>query len=200
MNNIYNEDCKVTINRNLDYDYVITSPPDFSELGIDCKDILAYKTFLKDRLSILKPKGNLITIFISNRKYGGGIIEKDRMVVDIMKDCGWDLQSKRVWIKSYKINQFRPNYTNILTFRKYKRFVPHLPDCWFEEFKSVGKDYTYNFSETIIKELISKLTNENDIVYDPFIGSGTTLKVCNHLNRKCIGSEIDKNVFNNFLK
>lgn len=98
------------------------------------------------------------------------------------------------------INLYRPNYTNILTFRKYKQFVPHLPDCWFDEFKSASKDYTYNFSETIIKELISKLTNENDIVYDPFIGSGTTLKVCNHLNRECIGSEINTETFNKFLK
>jgi DNA modification methylase len=37
-------------------------------------------------------------------------------------------------------------------------------------------------------------------VFDPFIGSGTTLKVCNELNRQCIGSEINTDTFNKFLK
>ena len=200
MNKLYNEDCLVTLNRNLDYDYVITSPPDFSELGWETTEINKYTNFLKERLGKLNPKGNLVTIFISNRKSDGGIIEKDRLVIDIMLDKGWYLQSKKIWVKSYKINQFRPNYTNILTFRKYKRFVPHIPDCWYDEFKSASKDYTYNFSETIVKEFIEKVTNENDTIFDPFIGSGTTLKICNELNRNCIGSEIDTNTFNQFLK
>jgi DNA modification methylase len=200
MYNIYNEDCKVTLSRNLEYDYVITSPPDYSELGYDTTELNKYKTFLNDRLSKLHPKGNLVTIFVSNRKDNGGIIEKDRLIIDIMQGNGWQLQSKKIWVKSYKINQFRPNYTNILTFRKYKRFVPHIPDCWYDEFVSADKDYTYNFSEKIVQSLIFAVTNENDIVFDPFIGSGTTLKVCETLNRKCIGSEIDTDTFNKFLK
>ena len=36
-------------------------------------------------------------------------------------------------------------------------------------------------------------TNENDVVYDPFMGSGTTAIVCNELNRKWIGSDINSN-------
>jgi DNA modification methylase len=199
-NNIFNEDCIVTLNRKLEYDYVITSPPDFEEIDMDVLDIILYKRFLNDRLSLLNPKGNLATIFVTNRKSNGGIIEKDRMIIDIMLSNGWQLQSKKVWIKSYKINQFRPNYTNILTFRKNKRFVPHIQDCWYEEFKSASKEYTYNFSEKIVQNLIFTLTNEDDVVYDPFIGSGTTLKVCETLNRGCIGSEIDTDTFNKFLK
>jgi site-specific DNA-methyltransferase (adenine-specific) len=35
-------------------------------------------------------------------------------------------------------------------------------------------------------------TNENDIVLDPFAGSGTTLKIANQMNRKNIGIEISK--------
>ena len=33
-------------------------------------------------------------------------------------------------------------------------------------------------------------TDENDVVYDPFMGSGTTALACNQTNRRYIGSEI----------
>ena len=35
-------------------------------------------------------------------------------------------------------------------------------------------------------------TRENDIVFDPFIGSGSTAIACIQLNRRFIGFEIDK--------
>jgi len=35
-------------------------------------------------------------------------------------------------------------------------------------------------------------TNESDLVYDPFMGSGTTALACKELNRNFIGSEISK--------
>ncbi len=43
----------------------------------------------------------------------------------------------------------------------------------------------------LIKELISKHTNENDIVLDTFCGSGTTLLACKELNRVGMGCEKD---------
>jgi DNA modification methylase len=46
--------------------------------------------------------------------------------------------------------------------------------------------------ELVIKHTIT-WTNENDIIYDPFMGSGTTAKIAIQLNRKWIGSEIDEN-------
>ncbi|MFA6570415.1 MAG: DNA methyltransferase, partial [Bacteroidota bacterium] len=39
---------------------------------------------------------------------------------------------------------------------------------------------------------ITTWTNEGDLVYDPFIGSGTTAKIAKLLNRKWLGSEISK--------
>ena len=38
---------------------------------------------------------------------------------------------------------------------------------------------------------IQNFTKENDIVYDPFIGTGTTLIACEQTNRICYGVEID---------
>jgi len=48
------------------------------------------------------------------------------------------------------------------------------------------------FPEQLVHDQIFTWTNENDIVYDPFMGSGTTAKVAHLMNRRWIGSEISK--------
>lgn len=48
------------------------------------------------------------------------------------------------------------------------------------------------FPEKLVIDQIKTWTNENDIVYDPFMGSGTTAKMAELLNRKWMGSEISK--------
>ena len=48
------------------------------------------------------------------------------------------------------------------------------------------------FPEALVVDQIKTWTNENDIVYDPFMGSGTTAKIAHLLKRKWIGSEISK--------
>jgi DNA modification methylase len=45
--------------------------------------------------------------------------------------------------------------------------------------------------ELVIRHIIS-WTKENDLIYDPFMGSGTTAKAAIQLKRNWIGSEIDK--------
>ena len=48
------------------------------------------------------------------------------------------------------------------------------------------------FPEKLVADQINTWTNENELVYDPFIGSGTTAKIAHILKRKWIGSEISK--------
>jgi len=46
------------------------------------------------------------------------------------------------------------------------------------------------FPEQLAHDQISTWTNEGDVVYDPFLGSGTTTKVAETLKRNWLGSEI----------
>ncbi len=48
------------------------------------------------------------------------------------------------------------------------------------------------FPEKLAYDQILTWSNEEDLIYDPFMGSGTTAKIAQILNRKWLGSEISK--------
>ena len=48
------------------------------------------------------------------------------------------------------------------------------------------------FPEKLVKDHIISWSNENDLVYDPFMGSGTTAKMSLVNNRNYIGSEVSE--------
>ncbi|GMV87867.1 MAG: methyltransferase [Chthonomonas sp.] len=48
------------------------------------------------------------------------------------------------------------------------------------------------FPEELVAILLETYTNEGDSVLDPFLGSGTTLKVARHMNRLGIGYELNE--------
>lgn len=48
------------------------------------------------------------------------------------------------------------------------------------------------FPEQLVADHIKSWSNERDLIYDPFSGSGTTCKMSHLLNRAWVGSEISK--------
>lgn len=61
--------------------------------------------------------------------------------------------------------------------------------------KKVSNIHGAIFPEELPSVLIKAFSNEGNLVYDPFMGSGTTAKVATVLNRNYIGSEIVKEYY-----
>jgi|TARA_B100001063_G_C16584332_1_gene462339 hypothetical protein len=193
MTQLYIEDCLKTLERGLEYDYVVASPPDFNELSKDTS--WSYEDFLLSFAKLLNPKGNFVSICISDRKSGGKVISKHSMVIKVFLELGYILHTHKLWIKSTAIDPMRMNYQHLLTFSRKKQSRPLVTDFKPDVFivnQHKWKNYTYGMPTRIVELLINNYTDKNNIVYDPFMGSGTTAEACVNTKRQWLGSEIDK--------
>jgi len=57
---------------------------------------------------------------------------------------------------------------------------------------SFSSGYPTENSEILLKRVIESCTSDNDLVFDFFVGSGTTLVVADKLNRRWIGCDVGK--------
>ena len=194
---IYHDDYRNVID-DLKYDYVFTSPPDFEEIGTDPSKPEVYQEFLKDLFDRMNPTKNLITASVTDRKFGGGIVSKSSLIVTTMESIGYQLKAHKIWVKTLKIDGWRPTYANVLTFGKGKTKQnlekSFKPDVWIHDNEKYKK-YAYGMAIDAVIKCVLNYTVEGDVVYDPFMGSGTTAAAAIRTDRKYVGSEINEEYF-----
>lgn len=59
-------------------------------------------------------------------------------------------------------------------------------------------DHKAVMHEDVARFFIGNFTNRGDVVYDPFMGTGTTAKICGEYGVECIGSEISKEYYDKY--
>lgn len=84
-----------------------------------------------------------------------------------------------------KLPKFNNNHKMIFNWMEWKR----------DNSKIYPKIHPTQKPVSLLKRLIEIFTDENDVVIDPCVGSGTTLRACMELNRNSYGFEIDKNFY-----
>ncbi len=108
-----------------------------------------------------------------------------------------------------KTDKHKFNLDSIRVPQKFYRSVNNMRganpgDVW--EFSHVHycnenrQDHPTQKPEGIIERMVLASSDEDDLVIDPFSGSGTTLRVCQQLNRNCIGIEINPDYVENTKK
>ena len=119
------------------------------------------------------------------------------------RKCNWNILS---WHKTNPIpacnNKYLTDTEFILYFRE--KGVPifgsyETKKTWYASPINSKEKKIYNHPTvkptSILRNLITNSSEENSIVFDPFMGSGSTGVACIEINRRFIGCEIDKSCF-----
>ena len=173
--------------------------------------ILFTKQWLAESKRVLKPNGT-IYVFMGVRfiSYLYNIMDRDLNLF---------FNSWIVWHYTQglgKTKGFSPRHDDILVFNKSENFVFNLdeirvPQKFYRErnnMRGANPGDVWQFShvhycnpnrqnhptqkpEGIIERIVLASSHKGGLILDPFSGSGTTLRVCQQLNRKAIGFELN---------
>lgn len=141
-----------------------------------------------DKFTPTKKHFNEIIRISKNQIIFGGNYFTDKLPVS---GC-WIVWDKKVEEK-YS-NDFADCEMAWTSFSKPSRIIRFL---WSGMLQGNMKDKEIRFHPTqkpqeVIKRILSIYSNENDLILDPFLGSGTTTAACQELNRNFIGIEISE--------
>ena len=200
-------------------DLIVADPP--YNLGKDYgnnHDIKGFDEYLqfsrswtKEAHRILKPHGT-IYVFMGFRFIS--------YLYDILdRELGMFFNSWIVWHYTQGIGKkkgFSPRHDDILMFTKSQDFIFNLDDVrvpqkYYRErnnMRGANPGDVWEFShvhychenrqnhptqkpEGLIERILLASSHEKSLVVDPFLGSGTTLRVCQQLNRNAIGIELN---------
>lgn len=221
MTNIVLGDCTKELKKieSNTVDLIIADPPynvgkDYGNKS-DKQDFDEYIAFTKEWLTechrILKKNGT-IYIFIGFRyiSYLYQILEKD-LKMNFVNWISWHYTQG-----IGKTKGFSPRHDDILMFSKSATYKFNLDDIRVPQkfYRKVNnmrganpgdvwevshihycqknrQEHPTQKPEALVERMVLASSSEGDMVVDPFSGSGTTLRVCQQLNRNAVGIELN---------
>lgn len=150
-----------------------------------------------------------------------------RSILNAIYEKGFETINHLIWKYNFGVytkNKYVTSHYHILYLKKPKGKPVFNTYCRFnkDEIDFTGKKLNYSDREDvwyinrkyntnknkiptqlpheIVEKIIRYSSNENQLVFDPFLGSGTTAIVSKKLNRRVIGFEVCKNYYDFILK
>lgn len=121
-------------------------------------------------------------------------------LTNVALGCGFKFQRLLVWNKGNVTPSkwYMGQCEYILMLRKGKaKYINNMGDKNIIEIPNVkNKLHPTEKPVKLMEKLILNSTNENDVVFDGFMGCGSTGLACVNTNRKFIGYEINEEYFN----
>jgi site-specific DNA-methyltransferase (adenine-specific) len=148
---------------------------------------------LKERQKVLNLSSKEINEALGVASYGGGMWS-----IYAGNNICEQVPTQELWEKLQNILKFDIPYSKIA-----QTFNPQmgLTDVWRDiDFYQKKRFHPTQKPMKLIKRLIQASSNENDLVLDPFGGSGTTALACLTLKRQFITIELDENYYQVILE
>jgi site-specific DNA-methyltransferase (adenine-specific) len=200
---IYHGDCREIL-PGLEYDAVITDPPYGTVDGRGKvvrrgANLVAFDPGEWDRdlplewLSDVRvPDGAWLAVFTDNKRVGD--------VWSAMEGAGLSVKQTFHWVKSNPPPRPRKNFCSGVESAVCATNGPvrvwngggATPNYIVEPICSARHGHPTEKPLRVMARLIDVLTNDGDVVLDPFMGSGTTLHAAKNLGRRAIGIEVEE--------
>jgi len=199
---------------NVKADLIFADPP----FGIDFKGNLGTYNRTPDALSYIEVSREEYPKFIrdlaewcyNNLKPNGSMWlvsgwNNLRWVLDAIEDVGFIQLNHVIWKYQFGVFTRRKfvtsHYHLLLLIKDEENYTFNKPEHYSEDVWMIKRPY-HRGEETAGNELPDELvercikvsSNPRDLVIDPVLGSGTTMKACLKLNRRCIGIELNRNL------
>ena len=211
LNRIYNEDCLEGMKRIPDgsVDLIVTDPPylmnyktgrrkdkshRFNDVILNDDNEQLITDYVKECYRILKDD-TAMYLFCSSNKVDFFKRELEKL---------FSIKNMIIWVKNNHTagdleSAFGRKYEIVFLVNKGQRKFngERLTDIW--EFPKVSSDGQLHQNQKpieLIKRCIEKHSNVGDVVFDGFMGSGTTAAAALDINRNYIGFELDEYYFN----
>lgn len=186
---VYQGDARELIARIPDQsvDLILTDPPYLKEY------LPLYSWLGEQAARVLKPEGFLLTYAGGYHK--GEVMERLGKHLEYFYDFvlmsrgeASVLQAKRVVARCKFILAYR---------KKGSKALPKQGNVLgvIEEFGKDKRYHRWGQSEQAVCYLLDCFSESGDLVLDPFVGGGTVPYVCQRMERRCIGFEIDPEAF-----
>ena len=216
MINLYNEDYKDVLSKIGKVDLVVTDPPydlgiiregcggTLNNLGGFDKTLIPVNDITETKFNLTEFCESIVTVMKDINIY---IWCNKRQIIDYFNffvnkmNCKYDIL---VWSKCNQL----PSYANKYLDSEYCLYFHNSGHCFpqcYEDAKTVylnpinreNKKYGHPTIKPLefIESMVRNSSREGDIVFDPFMGSGTTGVACKKNNRNFIGCEINSDYF-----
>ena len=208
LNKIYNEDCLEGMKRISDgsVDLIVTDPPylinysrhvkghRFENKILNDNNPELISKYIKECYRILK-NNSAMYMFTSHKTVDFFKQELENTGFNVKNMIIWDKQRQGMGDTS---TVFGFQYELIFFVSKGQPKIrgKRLSDIWSFP-KVVGRNQVHQNQKPIelIERCVTKHSNEGDVVFDGFMGSGTTAIACINTNRNYIGFELDEEYY-----
>ena len=213
MNELYNGDCLEVMQKLIDdgvkVDMILTDPPyiinyktslrndkshRFCKTIVNDDDIKLIERFVLLSYKILKDN-TAMYMFCSSKKQD--------VFKNILTNSGFIIKNIIIWVKNNWTagdlkSSFGNQYEVIFLVNKgdSKIIGKRLSDVWaFDRVSGKALIHQNQKPLLLLAQCIKHHSKENNLILDPFMGSGSTCVACIKTNRRFIGIELDKEYF-----